>query len=302
MKHVFVVNPVAGKRRLQKTIDSLIEKAAAETGISYEIHTTKAEGEPLSFTRDYLPGEDVRFYAVGGDGTLNEILNGIEQREGYSELAVVPCGTGDDFGKMLAEREKLTDIAAQIKTKARPTDIIVCHNDSSDMSIINMVNIGVDADVAANVHRYSRIFPGFSAYIVSLLERVFLHSMGTKLKVTIDNRLVIKGTFSLVSLGNGAYCGGGFCAAPKADIDDGLMEITMIKPVTRREFVRLIKGYRDGTYIEDPAYDGYFRYLRGSKVHLEAEQPLNICVDGNFITSDDITFEIKPGKVNFVRL
>ena len=296
MKHIFILNPVAGTPKTRQGIREQIEAAAAELGADYEIYTTKAENDAKEYIAAYDPTADARFYAIGGDGTLNEAVNGVLAREGYSELGVIPCGTGNDFARVMPNKSALFDMKKQIAAKARPVDAY-----TTDQGIcgINMVNIGIDAQTAADVHKVSRFIPGPMAYIVSLVNR-FVRPIGIDMEISIDDQPPFRECCALTSFANGKACGGGFYTSPKAEINDGLLEITSVRKVTKLQFLKLVGGYKSGTYMEDPKYAPFVIYQRGKKVTLKTKEPTEMCIDGEVFKTDHITVEILPAAINFV--
>ena len=297
MKHVFLLNPVAGTGKFQQGLSDRIAAAAKKLGVEYEIHETTCYGDARDFTAAYEPGTEARFYAIGGDGTLNETVNGIFRRKGYSELALFPCGTGNDFIRVFPNKDLFFDIEKQITAKAHAIDAI-----GTDRGIygINMINVGVDADTAAEVHRFSRFFPGTMAYVTSLLNRL-RHKLGTVIELTVDEKPPFSEEFILSSVSNGKACGGGFFASPRADLTDGLLEITSVRTLKRRQFFTMVAGYKNGTYLDDPKYAPYIIYQRGKKVTLKTPEPMNICIDGEIFRSDHLTAEILPKAIPFVQ-
>lgn len=296
MKHVFLVNPIAGTKKFQQGLAEKIKAAAAKLQVDFEIHVTTGVGDARDFTAAYDETAAARFYAVGGDGTLNEALNGVLKRKGYSELTVIPCGTGNDFVRMFPNQTAFFDLEKLITAKARPIDAF-----TTDLGIcgINMINIGIDAQTAAGVHQFSRIFPGSMAYIVSLLNR-FVRKIGIEMEIFVDGQPPVKEVFALTSFANGKACGGGFMAAPKAEIGDGLLEITSVRKITKLQFLQLVKGYKEGTHVDNPKYAPYLAYCRGKKVTLKTASPTDICVDGEIFKAKNVTAEILPDAVNFV--
>ena len=296
MKHIFILNPVAGTPKTRQGIQERIKAAAEEFNVDYEIYTTKAENDAKEYIAAYDPSIEARFYAIGGDGTLNEAVNGVLAREGYSELGVIPCGTGNDFAKVMPNKAALFDIRKQIRAKAQPVDAY-----STDQGIhgINMVNIGIDAQTAADVHKVSRFIPGPMAYIVSLINR-FVRPIGIEMEITIDDDEPFTETCALTSFANGKACGGGFYSSPNAEINDTLLEITSVRKVTKLQFLQLVGGYKKGTYLDNPKYKPFIIYHRGKKVTLKTNTPTEMCVDGEVFKTDKITVEILPAAIRFV--
>ncbi|MGM9566755.1 MAG: diacylglycerol/lipid kinase family protein, partial [Clostridia bacterium] len=296
MKHVFLMNPMAGTGKFQSGLKEKIKEAAEKQKADFEIHITSGVDDACVFTATYDETIPARFYAIGGDGTLNETVNGILKRKGYSELAVIPCGTGNDFVRTFPNEAEFLNLEKLIAAKAQPIDAF-----STDAGLcgINMINIGIDAQTAADVHKFSRFFPGSLAYIVSLINR-FIRKIGIEMEVSVNGAPPIKGNFALTSFANGKACGGGFYAAPKADVSDGLLEITSVRKVTKLQFLQLVKGYKNGTHVDDPKYASFVIYSRGKRAELKCTVPTEICIDGEIIRTDRITVEILPQAINFV--
>lgn len=294
MKHIFILNPVAGTAKTRKSIAEKIHTAATRLSAEYEIYTTKAPGDARKYIAAYNPDTHVRFYAIGGDGTLNEAVNGILERKGHSELSIVPCGTGNDFARVFPKETPFFNMEKQILAEATPAD---AYRTDAGLCGINMVNIGIDAQTAANVHKFSRFFPGSMAYIVSLINR-FIRPIGMDMEITVDNHAPFSTSCALTSFANGKACGGGFYSSPKAEINDGLLEITTVRKITKRQFLRLVGGYKSGTYLDNPQYAPFVIYQRGKKVSIRTKAPTEICIDGEIVKTNHITVEILPGALN----
>ena len=294
MKHVFILNPVAGTEKIRRGLEEKIRSAAEKLNADYEIYTTKAPKDAVQYIANYDPAIEARFYAIGGDGTLNEVVNGILQRKGSSELGVIPCGTGNDFAKVLPDKSALFDMEKQIAAKAVPVD---AYRTDAGLSGINMVNIGIDAQTAADVHKVSRFVPGPMAYIISLVNR-FVRKIGIEMEITIDNDPPFTEVCALTSFANGKACGGGFYSSPKAEINDNLLEITSVRKVTKLQFLRLVGGYKSGSYMEDPKYKPFIIYKRGKKVTLKTKEPTEMCIDGEVFKTDHLTVEILPHAIH----
>ena len=295
--HVFISNPYAGKDRDRRALIRAIQAAATKLRLPYEFHYTQNERDAEAFVASYDCKKTARFYAIGGDGTLNDVANGILKRKGQSELALIPRGTGNDFARFFEDEDFFENLEKQMLAKAKPIDVIVT---DAGLCGVNMINIGVDADTAAEVHRFDRYVPGPLAYIFALIDRVLLHPLGCAMEISIDDEEPLCGDFLLVSFANGAFCGGGFKAAPKAVLDDGLMEICVVKPVSRLTFVKVVGGYRNGTHLDDPRYQSILSYRRGKKIQVKTEKPIQVCIDGQIIKTTEIQAEILPQSIAFV--
>ncbi|MDO4542028.1 MAG: diacylglycerol kinase family lipid kinase [Bacillota bacterium] len=294
MKHVFIINPVAGKGRFQKELVRTITAVCGSKDLDWEIYETRSIGDALFFTRDYPGNKKVRFYAVGGDGTLNEVVNGAANR-GNAEVGLFPCGSGNDFVRIFKNPERFLEVEAQIKGVPHPVDLIKCQGNYS----INMCNMGLDAQTAADVHRYTRFMPGSMAYTVSLLNRVF-HKMGFNITVTLKDGEIISGRCILATFANGVAYGGGYYSSPKAKYNDGLMDICLIKPVSRLKIATLLKVYKNGGHLDDHRLKDILIYRRSNWAKIETEAPQKLCIDGEILSVKTTELELIPKAVNFV--
>ena len=172
MKHLFIVNPIAGgkKNRHEETI-SLINEVMAENGGEYEIYITKG---PLDACRkieaEAESGETIRVYSCGGDGTFNECVNAAAGRKNVA-VTSYPCGTGNDFIRTFEDEAALfRDMRELVQGTEIPIDIIRCN----DRYSANICSVGLDARIAADAHKYSHIpvIGGATCYVVSLLANI----------------------------------------------------------------------------------------------------------------------------------
>ncbi len=315
MKHIFVMNPAAGKGKAGEIFLPKIIETAKRMAVDYEIHRTIAPGDAEHFVRvrcEALKRDSNltphRFYACGGDGTLNEAANGAY---GYSnaEIAMIPAGTGNDFPKMFGSVSQFEDIEKQICGSARTIDLIryeaVSADDALEATVtvryaINMFNIGLDCNVADEVVRIKQypFVSGTFAYILGI-GVVLGKKEGVTLKICFDDDEIQEGEIMLTAIGNGCYCGGGFKGVPNALIDDGLMDVSIVGKISRRKFLSLIGKYRKGTYLYDPATAGIINYKKCRSLKIIPCNKMKICVDGEISTVGQTTFEIVPHAIKF---
>ena len=243
------------------------------------------------------PGEAMRFYACGGDGTLYEVINGAV---GYptAEVAVVPSGTGNDFIKAFSSPEFFSDIKRQLLGKPERLDLIRYNN----KYCINVLNIGFDCDVVQKVSEIKRsaLVPSKLAYLFSVAN-VFTKTFGKSFKVLIDDRELIEHEFMLLALANANYYGDGFKVAPDALLDDGYMNLCLVDKVSRAEFIKLVAKYKVGHHVNENGESLYpfIRYQKCKKVLIESYKPLGVCADGEISPYKTVQIEIAPAAVAF---
>ena len=185
------------------------------------------------------------------------------------------------------------DLKALINGHALPLDLIdVCSRKS-----INICSLGFDARVGTSVHKYTKypFISGTLGYIVSLLVH-FVKGINRPLKIRLDGR-EMEGEFALVCACNGRYYGGGFNPVPEAEPDDGLMDVLIVKKVSRLSFARLIGKYAAGRYAE---ISSHVSHHRSREIAFESAEELAINVDGEAVFSKTPVFRMEPGAVNFI--
>lgn len=211
-RDVFIVNPQAGKTGQFKQTISRIHFAAEAHGLSYRIVLTEHQGHASEVVhREANPGMPCRFYACGGDGTLNEVVCGAAGH-GNAQVACYPCGTGNDFIKIFEHRERFLDLDALIEGEASPFDLIQVN----DRFAINLCSAGIDARVADWVKRNHRKVPltGKPVYDLSLVVN-FFGRISRYYEVELDGER-LDGEYSILVAASGRYYGGGFYAVPEA--------------------------------------------------------------------------------------
>lgn len=247
MKHIFIINPAAGKKDSSEGLIPQIERAAAEVGIDYEIVLTKARLHAAKICEEYASKYSaVRFYACGGDGTLNEVVSGAYKYP-HAEVAIIPCGSGNDFVRVFNNREAFKDIKRIICGDKQKCDIIKAGKNVS----INICSVGFDAAVAYGIPKYRRIpfINGEMAYNVSVLEQLLL-PLGNLLTLEIDGKKN-GGSYLLVCIANGSFYGGGYHCAPNAKIDDGLLDLILVKKISRLKIAGVISLFKAGKHLEN---------------------------------------------------
>ncbi|MDR1796032.1 MAG: hypothetical protein LBR44_01085 [Clostridiales Family XIII bacterium] len=316
MKHCFVMNPAAGNGKMQEALLPRIQAAAKETGADYVIHRTVNAGEASSFVRracaECPRGQTVRFYAVGGDGTLNEVLNGMY---GFAraELACVPTGSGNDFirnftGKGKGAKKPFLDIAAQLAGQARPVDVMAYEIEGlpeeeggGTRYALNMFNMGFDANVVAHTqHLKKTVFlKGTAAYAAGVAFELAAYRR-SRASITIGRSAPFDARILLAGVGNGRFSGGGFDGIPMARVDDRLLDIYVINPITRREFLRLVGKYYGGVHINSPLLQGRLLLRTAKRVTFAPESPMTLSIDGEPRTlSTPVHISLAPKTVLF---
>lgn len=297
MKHVFVINPTAGNGEGAEKVKEYLENT--EKLPEWEIYITKGEGDATNFCREYCENnknEIIRFYACGGDGTINEVVNGIANYPN-AILACYPCGSGDDFVKYYGGRERFLNIEKLMNAPTMPIDLIK----ANDRYAINVVNFGFDACVANTMINVKRkpIIGGKNSYKTGVAKALFT-AMKNNCEIYADGELLNPGgKYLLCTVANGRYVGGGFHCSPKSLNNDGYIDICVAKPISRMKFLKVLEPYTKGTHFEE--HPEIFTYRRCKKVEIKAKEGFIYVVDGEIITDrTSLTCECSHLSVNFV--
>ncbi|KAF5040057.1 Diacylglycerol kinase [bioreactor metagenome] len=296
MRHIFIINPVAGKGRSQSEIASNINSLLQNKEIQYEIYYTRYKGDAKSFVDSKCTDKSpVVFYACGGDGTLHEVINAAVSYS-HASVGVIPCGSGNDFVKNFNNHYLFGDIAAQVSGETVKLDMIKAQNEYA----ASVCNIGFDADAAFNMHKFKKIpfITGSGCYILSVLY-CLLKKLGKKLKVVLDDDYTFEGTFLLGVAANGHSYGGGYKCAPKALINDGVIDVCFVNKMSRFKILGLIGSYKNGTHLENEKLKDYITYKKCKTVKIISQESINLCVDGENYVFEEIDFEIVPESLNF---
>ncbi|MBR5517217.1 MAG: hypothetical protein IKU53_04515, partial [Firmicutes bacterium] len=303
MKTIFVINPKAGAGKGLDKLKNEITAVAERLGADIGFYITKAVGDAEKFARlvcsETDPSEEIRLIACGGDGTVNEVLNGIM---GYKNavLGVLPIGTGNDFVRNFPKDADFMNIEAQLEGYLMKSDVIKYSGklagEESTKYCINMFNIGFDCNVA-DLTQKLKTYPllnGSTAYLAAIVG-ILVKKKGAKLKVELDGEVVENGPLLLTAIANGGFCGGGVNSAPTASINDGIMDVNVIYNVSRLDFVRKFPHYSKGTHMELPDIDKIllFKQCKTAKI-TPLDGNMRLCVDGEIIDAGEVTMEMMP--------
>lgn len=290
MKHLFIINPAAGSR--DRTADYTAEIRRLCAGLDYEIAVSAAPGECRRLAREAArTGEEVRIYACGGDGTLNEVASGAA---GFSNAAVTAYsgGSGNDFVKLFSDPAAFSDLSRLLDAEEASFDMILCNDDLA----LNICSVGLDARIGTDVARYKRIpfIHGFNAYALSTLINL-LRGISEHYVVEIDGER-IDGEQTFVCVCNGRFYGGGFNPVPEADPADGKLDVLLVEKVSLLQVPAIIGKYKNGRWRELPEI---IRHFRTDRVRILCDGPTPVNLDGELRVAQAVTMEVAREKVNF---
>ena len=292
MKHLFIINPAAGSRNQTEDYRKKIAESCEARGLDYSIRVSGAPGRCCKIAREAAQtGEEYRIYACGGDGTLNEVVNGVA---GYDNVAITVFsgGSGNDFARMFSDPDAFRDLERLLDAEEIAFDLIKCNDDYS----LNICSVGLDARVGHDVANYKRLplLSGFRAYAVSTLVNV-IKGIHEHYVIEVDGQR-LDGRFTLVCACNGKYYGGGFCPVPNADPTDDKLEVLLVKDVSRLKVAQVVGAYKEGKYAKFPKL---IRHISTDKITIYCDKETGINLDGEKRMGTQIEFRIADEKLRF---
>lgn len=292
MKHLFIINPAAGSRDRTLEYSAAIRTACDARRLNYEIRVSMGPGDCAKIAREAAAaGEEIRLYACGGDGTLNEVVTGAV---GYHNAAVTAYagGSGNDFVRIFDNPAAFTDLDGLLDGVESEFDLIKVNDDYS----LNICSVGLDARIGTDVSNYKRfpLLQGFRAYAVSTVINV-IRGIGEHYVVELNGER-IDGEQTMICVCNGRFYGGGFNPVPEADPTDGLLDVLVVKKVRRLQVPGVVGKYKAGKYRQLPQLVRHFRTDR-LMIHADRLTPINL--DGELRRAKDISISVAGEKVRF---
>ena len=292
MNHLFIINPAAGSRDRTEDYRRKIEEAFDINGGNYRIAVSEGPGDIRRITNSAArTGEEYRVYACGGDGTLNEVVQGAA---GFDNVAVTVFsgGSGNDFVKIFNDPKAFFDLDRLLDAEVATFDLIRCNDDIA----LNICSVGLDARIGTDVSRYKRLplLHGFRAYAASTVINLF-KGISEHYAVEMDGE-VFDGRFTFVCVCNGRFYGGGFNPVPEADPTDGLLDVLLVDKVSLLQVPGVIGKYKNGQYRELPHLVRHYR-TREVTVRCDREVPVNL--DGEARFAQTVRMSLAKEKVRF---
>jgi diacylglycerol kinase (ATP) len=291
-----VVNPAAGGGRCRKLVGPALERLRAG-GINVKVAETSAPGQAAEIVREAYAEGFRKFIAVGGDGTSYEIVNGLfpavhAQR---ATLAFLPLGTGNSFLRDFSDKGVDFAIDALLANRSRPCDVLRLTHETGVLHYINLLSMGFSADVATlRARRFSGWGEvGYQSSIFISLARFRRRPFPLRVdgERELDRRPCLFLTFS-----NSKFTGGTMMIAPKAEVDDGLIEYVRWGPIGRLGLIRNLPTLYDGTHINHPLAER----RQAKRVDFVLDAPVDVMVDGEVLTLRCQSLDVLPSALNVV--
>ena len=290
--HLFIINPAAGSFNRTEKASEIIHKICRARKLSYEIRVSTAPGECARIAREACQtGRELRIYACGGDGTLNEVVCGAA---GFpnAAISVYSGGSGNDFVKLFDDPKAFFDLNRLMDADEATFDLIRCNDDFA----LNICSVGLDARIGTDVSNYKRIplLSGFRAYAASTVVNV-AKGISEHYRVEVNGE-TFDHDFTMICVCNGRYYGGGFNPVPTADPCDGILDVLLVEKVSRLQVPTVIGKYKSGRYSELPHL---VRHIRTDSIRITCDKPTPINVDGELRTAKVAEMSVAREKIRF---
>ena len=293
MQHLFLINHVAGKTDRSGEIARQAKALCDSWGQPCAVKVSNCAGDIKRLAREAgQTGQEMRIYACGGDGTLNEVVAGAADFENLS-VTSFPCGSGNDFIKQFARPELFFDLKNFQSVQTELVDLI----DAGGNYCANICSVGFDARIgtAIDAYRHLPLLSGPRAYHASVVVNL-LKGVAKPCRVELEEGAVIEGKLTLVCVCNGSWYGGSYHPVPEASMRDGLLDVLVVKKVSRLTVARVIAAYQKGRYAEYPQLISHFS-TRSLRITTPEKEPVNL--DGELLRSRDISIRVLPKKLRF---
>lgn len=288
-----IVNPKAASGKAIKRLPEISAVASSVTP-EYLLHVTSSIEDARLRSRAFADSGIERIVAVGGDGTFNEVANGILESDNRAALGIVPAGTGCDLPRSLGIPGSIKEsLAFALTAASMPMDVGLAKTSTAERHFLNVAGLGFDAKVADRAQRKKRL-TGKKAYMAALAQS--LGDFGY-IDVTIEvngTEIATKAVF--VSIANAQYLAGGFHFAPMARIDDGLLDLAIIDDISLPGFIRAVPSVVRGRHVTNP----HWHHYTTTKVRVSSATPALVQLDGEVVGTSPAEFSVVPGALDIV--
>ncbi len=274
----FIYNPIAGKGKAQRFRSEIEPRLKAE-GVSFHFWTTDAPRDATRIAKELTEHGEENIIVMGGDGTVNEVLNGLADPSKV-KLGLIPCGSGNDFAAAIGIPSTPQGALDKIlKGTAKPTDYLVC----SGIRGLNVIGAGIDVDILQRSYR-AKYLRGSLNYFVSLI-RSLLHFKNYSFHATVNGRKSAHEGF-IVCACNGRRIGGGIPICPKSICDDGMLDIVIVDGIRKSKYPSALLNLLKSKILEQK----YTIHALAPELKVEFDRPTTIQIDGELY--DNLPFDI----------
>jgi diacylglycerol kinase (ATP) len=295
-----IVNPAAGAFSTRRKWP-IISRLLKHIGFTFDFEYTEGVGHAIELAR--LAASDGYRYlvAVGGDGTVNEVANGIlhSTNAATTELGVVSTGTGSDFIRSVGiSRDYAAACSALTSSRRLSIDVGVVEYQNRGQTLkrffVNTAGVGFDAAVVRETERLPKYFGGTIPYVAGVLRTLFTYR-NKPVVVRIGDE-VSRYRVLDVAVANGGYLGGGMHIAPDAEMGDSLLDLVIVGDMGKLEFLKEFPKVYKGTHITLPKVT----MKKGTDITIESPEPTLVYADGELLGECPASFRVVPGALSIV--
>lgn len=292
MHHLFIINRFAGKK---DSFDSICQQINNLKLDNYTIIDTQCKGDATVKAREFVEKSDdfVHIYACGGDGTFNEVLNGVYDLDNCA-IAVVPVGTGNDFVRSFdCPADDFRDLGKLVNGEIKEVDLISCNNKIG----ANTVSLGYDCAIARNMPKFRRwkFINSETAYLISIFYCIF-NERKHNFKIIADKKEIKRKskTYLLSIAAKGKYYGGGIKCSPKAVNDDAYLDFLCVDTIGVFKILQLLTTFMKGNHLDNPKFDKILQHNKHKTIEYISDEPFDIGIDGEIISTKHAVVTILP--------
>ncbi len=302
---LFIINPVSARgrtlRQWQQTRRELIQRQ-----IAFQEYFTTCAGDATTATRAALQAGCERVIAVGGDGTLNEVVSGYFSAAGTvinsaAVLGLMPSGTGSDFRRTLGVTSAQEALAVLQRQNVRLIDVVRVEFPTAaecNRYLVNVASFGLGGEAVALVNAWRNTWPRFiggRARFTAAALWALTKSRKVPVTLRCDQAETARIQSEFFVVANGRFAGGGMMFAPQASLADGLLDIVATDDITRWDILKELPRLQRGTHIQHPKV----KSLRAQQVEVTSETPLAVDVDGELAGYTPVRLTVLPAAVRF---
>ena len=287
-KFYFIVNPVAGSGRAREWFEQAA-KVLTHRGVDFTYDYTEGKDHAAALAKAAIERGEQAVVSVGGDGTAREIAGSLIHTG--IPMGIFPFGTGNDFGSALGLK---VDPVGALEDLLKACSVSIDAAAANDTIFINAAGTGFDVDVIRNTEKYKRRFNGMLPYMLGIMKSL-IHLKWDHFTITADGETFEEDSI-LIDACNGTRLAGGIKVAPVAELNDGLLDVCIVRKLGRLGVLRVLPSVVAGKHLNSP----HVRYFKAKELRLESTRENTLNLDGELGSSTPVTFKILPGALTLL--
>jgi diacylglycerol kinase (ATP) len=295
-----IVNPVAGANGTARKWPHIVELLKG-LGLRFEHDLTEAPGHAIELARTAAGKGYQQVVSVGGDGTVNEVVNGLYAAGSIGEvtLGIISTGTGGDYIRTIGLPRSYPDMCRCLMNSRRLTvDLGVVEYMNGDDAVqrlfVNFAGLGFDAEIVRRTTQQYKSLGSTAAYLMGLLATLVFYR-NREVSLVIDGQVVNREVCTVV-MNNGRYGGGGMLTAPDADLADGLLDVLIVGNLNKADLLWSLPRIYKGTHLTHPKVE----LNKAREIEVRTEAPLYLQADGELLGRAPARFRVLPSALNLV--